>query len=149
MKKSRSFVFRPTVTRRLSAAPPANANPSASDRRLTMSSSRCWSGVSTAARYPIAQRARPPRPGGRIDRIDHSHLLAALGTFPARGLVEGWLKAGVVDQDRFAATEEGAPKGVWSPRCCSPSPYTAWSRPPESTTRTLAPTSPGSGEAPR
>jgi RNA-directed DNA polymerase len=46
-----------------------------------------------------------------FDRIDHSHLLAALGTFPARGLVEGWLKAGVVDQDRFAPTEEGTPQG--------------------------------------
>ena len=46
-----------------------------------------------------------------FDRIDHSHLLAALGTFPARGLVEGWLKAGVVDQDRFAPTKEGTPQG--------------------------------------
>lgn len=46
-----------------------------------------------------------------FDRIDHSALLAALGTFPARGLIEGWLKAGVVDQGRFAATEEGTPQG--------------------------------------
>lgn len=46
-----------------------------------------------------------------FDHIDHSHLLAALGTFPARGLVEGWLTAGVVDQDRFAPTEEGTPQG--------------------------------------
>jgi RNA-directed DNA polymerase len=47
-----------------------------------------------------------------FDRIDHSHLLAALGTFPARGLVEQWLKAGVMDQGRVAATEEGTPQGV-------------------------------------
>lgn len=46
-----------------------------------------------------------------FDRIDHSYLLAALGTFPARGLVEQWLKARVVDQGRFAPTEEGTPQG--------------------------------------
>jgi RNA-directed DNA polymerase len=46
-----------------------------------------------------------------FDRIDHSALLAALGTFPARGLVEGWLKAGVLDQGRLAATEQGTPQG--------------------------------------
>ncbi len=46
-----------------------------------------------------------------FDRIDHSHLLAALGTFPARELVEQWLKAGVVDKGRFAPTEEGTPQG--------------------------------------
>lgn len=27
-----------------------------------------------------------------FDRIDHDHLLASLGTFPARGLVRQWLK---------------------------------------------------------
>lgn len=46
-----------------------------------------------------------------FDRIDHTHLLAALGTFPARELVEGWLKAGVVEEGRFAPTEEGTPQG--------------------------------------
>ena len=46
-----------------------------------------------------------------FDRIDHSHLLAALGTFPARGLVEHWLKAGVVEKGRLAPTEEGTPQG--------------------------------------
>ena len=46
-----------------------------------------------------------------FDHVDHSRLLAALGTFPARGLVEGWLKAGVLDNGRFAATEEGTPQG--------------------------------------
>ena len=46
-----------------------------------------------------------------FDRIDHSHLLAALGTFPARGLVEQWLKAGVVEMGRLAPTEEGTPQG--------------------------------------
>lgn len=46
-----------------------------------------------------------------FDRIDHSRLLAALGTFPARGLVEQWLRAGVVENGRFAPTEEGTPQG--------------------------------------
>lgn len=40
-----------------------------------------------------------------FDRIDHARLMAALGTFPARGLVRQWLKAGVVDRGRFAPTE--------------------------------------------
>ncbi|MFC9331649.1 reverse transcriptase N-terminal domain-containing protein, partial [Kitasatospora sp. NPDC057015] len=46
-----------------------------------------------------------------FDRIDHDRLMAALGTFPARGLVRQWLKAGVVDKGRFAPTEEGTPQG--------------------------------------
>jgi RNA-directed DNA polymerase len=46
-----------------------------------------------------------------FDRIDHSHLLASLGTFPARELVAKWLKAGVVEQGRFTPTEEGTPQG--------------------------------------
>ena len=32
-----------------------------------------------------------------FDRIDHDHLLSQLGTFPARDLTAGWLKAGVVE----------------------------------------------------
>ena len=46
-----------------------------------------------------------------FDRIDHQHLLDRLGTFPARGQVEAWLKAGVLDRGRFAPTEEGTPQG--------------------------------------
>jgi RNA-directed DNA polymerase len=46
-----------------------------------------------------------------FDRIDHSRLLDQLGTFPARGRIEQWLKAGVVDQGRFAPTERGSPQG--------------------------------------
>ena len=34
-----------------------------------------------------------------------------LGTFPARGLVEQWLKAGVIEDGRFTPTEEGTPQG--------------------------------------
>jgi RNA-directed DNA polymerase len=46
-----------------------------------------------------------------FDLIDHSHILRQLGTFPVRGLVAQWLKAGVVEDDRFAPTEEGTPQG--------------------------------------
>ena len=46
-----------------------------------------------------------------FDQIDHSHLLGQLGTFPARGLIADWLKAGVIDKGRFAPTEEGTPQG--------------------------------------
>ncbi|MFF4764808.1 group II intron reverse transcriptase/maturase [Streptomyces sp. NPDC001292] len=46
-----------------------------------------------------------------FDRIDHGRLLAQLGTFPARGMVRQWLKAGVVERGRFTATEEGTPQG--------------------------------------
>jgi RNA-directed DNA polymerase len=46
-----------------------------------------------------------------FDQIDHPQLLDALGTFPGRGMVEGWLRAGVMDQGRFAPTERGSPQG--------------------------------------
>jgi RNA-directed DNA polymerase len=46
-----------------------------------------------------------------FDRLSHEHVEASLGTFPARGLVRQWLKAGVVEDGRFAPTEEGTPQG--------------------------------------
>ena len=46
-----------------------------------------------------------------FDRIDHDHLLGQLGSFPARGLVRAWLKAGVADGGRLAPTERGSPQG--------------------------------------
>lgn len=46
-----------------------------------------------------------------FDRIDHSHILRQLGSFPARGMVRQWLKAGVLENGRFAPTEEGVPQG--------------------------------------
>ncbi|MEW1687516.1 group II intron reverse transcriptase/maturase [Streptomyces sp. NPDC091265] len=46
-----------------------------------------------------------------FDRINHDHLMAMLGEFPARRLVREWLKAGVIDRGRFAPTEEGTPQG--------------------------------------
>ena len=48
---------------------------------------------------------------GAFDRIDHDHLLDSLGTFPARGMVRAWLKAGVIESGEFTLTEEGTPQG--------------------------------------
>jgi RNA-directed DNA polymerase len=47
-----------------------------------------------------------------FDRIDHDHLLASIGSFPARDLISGWLKAGVFEAGKgFAPTVEGTPQG--------------------------------------
>jgi RNA-directed DNA polymerase len=46
-----------------------------------------------------------------FDRLSHDHILASVGTFPARGLVGRWLKAGVMENGRVAPTPEGAPQG--------------------------------------
>lgn len=46
-----------------------------------------------------------------FDRIDHSRLLDVLGSFPARVMIRKWLKAGVIENQRFAPTEEGTPQG--------------------------------------
>jgi RNA-directed DNA polymerase len=48
---------------------------------------------------------------GAFDRIGHDHLLAMIGSFPARGMVHAWLKAGVVENGRLSRTEEGTPQG--------------------------------------
>ncbi len=68
--------------------------------------------------FNVAKGANPKRRwvldadlAAAFDRIDHQHLLSRLGTFPARGLIAGWLKAGVVEKGRFAPTEEGTPQG--------------------------------------
>lgn len=46
-----------------------------------------------------------------FDRIDHDRLLEHLHGFPAREPVARWLKAGVVENRRYAPTEEGTPQG--------------------------------------
>src|SRR5216684_7966034 len=47
-----------------------------------------------------------------FDKIDHCHLLAQLGSFPARDMIRGWLKAGVFEPGKgFAPTTEGTPQG--------------------------------------
>ena len=48
---------------------------------------------------------------GAFDHIAHAPLLAALGTFPARQLVQGWLQAGVVEHGQWQLTAAGTPQG--------------------------------------
>lgn len=46
-----------------------------------------------------------------FDRLDHNHLLSRLEGFPGREQIRGWLKAGVVDHNRYSPTREGTPQG--------------------------------------
>ena len=46
-----------------------------------------------------------------FDNIDHDHLLRAIGDVPGRGLIKQWLKAGVMEDGAFHATEVGTPQG--------------------------------------
>jgi RNA-directed DNA polymerase len=48
---------------------------------------------------------------GAFDHIDHDYVLGRLGSFPGRGMIRAWLRAGVMENGRFAPTEEGAPQG--------------------------------------
>jgi RNA-directed DNA polymerase len=49
---------------------------------------------------------------GAFDKISHEHLLGMLGGFPARGMIAGWLKAGIFEAGKgFAPTGEGTPQG--------------------------------------
>ncbi len=48
---------------------------------------------------------------GAFDHIDHNQLLGQLGSFPARGAIRAWLKAGVMDQGQLTPTLEGTPQG--------------------------------------
>jgi RNA-directed DNA polymerase len=69
----------------------------------------------------IYQTVKGPNPGrrwvldadlaGAFDQIAHQPILDALGTFPARGMIRQWLKAGVVENGRFSSTEQGTPQG--------------------------------------
>jgi RNA-directed DNA polymerase len=62
-------------------------------------------------KHPKRQWALDADLTAAFDSINHDHLLASLGTFPARGMIEQWLKAGVVDRGAFARTREGTPQG--------------------------------------
>jgi RNA-directed DNA polymerase len=46
-----------------------------------------------------------------FDRLSHDHILASLGTFPARGLVRQWLEAGVIEDGVLSPAGQGAPQG--------------------------------------
>ena len=67
-------------------------------------SARPWLPRRDRGHLPRVKGANPQRRwvldadlAAAFDRIDHDHLLAQLGTFPARGLIAGWLKAGVIE----------------------------------------------------
>jgi RNA-directed DNA polymerase len=47
-----------------------------------------------------------------FDKISHEYLLEAIGGFPARDMIAGWLKAGIFEAGKgFAPTGEGTPQG--------------------------------------
>jgi RNA-directed DNA polymerase len=49
---------------------------------------------------------------GAFDNIDHDHLLKAIGDFPARRMVAGWLKTGIFEAGKgFSPTDAGTPQG--------------------------------------
>lgn len=69
--------------------------------------------ILTTCRGPRATRgwALDADLAAAFDRLDHEHILGSLGGFPARELIRQWLTAGVIEDGRFAPTEEGAPQG--------------------------------------
>ncbi|GLW96455.1 reverse transcriptase domain-containing protein [Microtetraspora sp. NBRC 16547] len=70
--------------------------------------------IYVTCRGPLASRvwALDADLAAAFDRIDHDHLLTALGSFPARAMIRDWLKAGVFEPGKgFAPTEEGTPQG--------------------------------------
>jgi RNA-directed DNA polymerase len=70
--------------------------------------------IYNACKGPVARRVRALDAdlAAAFDRIDHDHLLASLGSFPARDMIRGWLKAGVLEAGKgFAPTAEGTPQG--------------------------------------
>ena len=48
---------------------------------------------------------------GAFNNIGHSALLQAIGNFPARGLINQWLKAGYVEDEMLHPTDTGVPQG--------------------------------------
>ena len=70
------------------------------------------------ATYEVIKGKAPKRPwvldadlAGAFDRIAHHHILAMIGSFPAKGMIRQWLRAGVVENGRLHRTEEGTPQG--------------------------------------
>jgi len=68
--------------------------------------------------HEVNKGKNPKRPwvldadlAGAFDRIAHHHILAMIGTFPAKGMIAAWLRAGVVENGRLRRTEEGTPQG--------------------------------------
>ena len=52
---------------------------------------------------------------GAFDRIGHDHILDQIGSFPARGMIRQWLKAGVVENGRLSPHRGGnSARGIMS-----------------------------------
>src|SRR5581483_8068217 len=49
---------------------------------------------------------------GAFDNISQDHILAAIGSFPAREVIKQWLKAGYVEKSVWHATESGTGQGA-------------------------------------
>ncbi len=70
--------------------------------------------IYTVCRGPRAKRvwALDADLAAAFDRIDHSRLLEAIGSFPARDMIRDWLKVGIIEAGKgFAPTDEGTPQG--------------------------------------
>jgi group II intron reverse transcriptase/maturase len=70
--------------------------------------------ICSVCKGPMARRtwALDADLAAAFDRIGHDHLLAQLGSFPARDMIRDWLKAGVFEAGKgFAPTGEGTPQG--------------------------------------
>lgn len=48
---------------------------------------------------------------GCFDNINHDFLIKTIGNFPARKLIEQWLKSGIMEKGAFKETESGTPQG--------------------------------------
>lgn len=48
---------------------------------------------------------------GCFDNIDHNHLLKIIGNFPARRIIQQWLKAGYMVKGKWHPSESGTPQG--------------------------------------
>ena len=48
---------------------------------------------------------------GAFDNIRHDTILEATSRFPAKQMVRAWLKAGIIEQDRYVQVEKGTPQG--------------------------------------
>ena len=46
-----------------------------------------------------------------FDTLNHDWILKELGNFPAKSIIQKWLKAGYLYNDMFTITEEGTPQG--------------------------------------
>jgi RNA-directed DNA polymerase len=69
--------------------------------------------------FQVAKGASPARRwaldadlAAAFDRIGHDHLLSQLGTFPARELIAGWLKAGVVENGQLTGSRDAPTQAI-------------------------------------